>query len=403
MSQRRAHNKIPQDQDDHLMDMARREVRAAEAVSAFLDAFPDFTAPDGDRVKRATFLYRHRLVRVRAEGRAEQGETTAQPDQPANAPGTETAAGPVATLNDTDVGAGEAAHVEPPKLFIPTWTGAEEQRDMQLAAQGAGVQVPEPKLVIPSEADAPKLPQVGDRVRVVAGCAVGSCGVVREVVSDGQRPSIAVVFDEDVGLWFSPECLVVVGDEAPAEAPSAGGMDGEVRRAEAERDELRAKLSVRDAEVAEARRVAERLRKRVDRLNDYIDRLESDGFCTSIRVEGKPIGPMPKSIEFGPLQPAPDSARITLAEEVVRVVRAELEKLCAAKEPPIAPNLAQRYTEIMNLTASSLRECASANRSVSDALQALAAQQADAVAAKDAEIATLKLHLDDLRRQAGLS
>ena len=369
MSQRRAHNKIPQDQDDYLMAMARREVRAAEAVSAFLDAFPDFTAPDGDRVKRATFLYRHRLVRVRAEGRAEQGETTAQP---ASAPGAETAAGTVATLNDADVGAGEATHVESPKLIIP------------------------------SEADAPKLPQVGDRVRVVAGFVIGSCGVVREVVSD-PRPSIAVVFDQDVGLWFSPECLVVVGDDAPAEVPSAGGMDGEVRRAEAERDELRAKLSARDAEVSEARRVVERLRKRVDRLNDYIDRLESDGFRTSIRVEGKPIGPMPKSIEFGPLQPAPDSARITLAEEVVRVVRAELEKLGAAKEPPIAPNLAQRYTEIMNLTASSLRECASANRSVSDALQALAAQQADAVAAKDAEIATLKLHLDDLRRQAGLS
>ena len=114
MSQRRAHNKIPQDQDDYLMAMARREVRAAEAVSAFLDAFPDFTAPDGDRVKRATFLYRHRLVRVRAEGRAEQDGANVQPgtDQHASAPGAETAAGPVATLNDADVGTGEAAPAE---------------------------------------------------------------------------------------------------------------------------------------------------------------------------------------------------------------------------------------------------------------------------------------------------
>lgn len=300
MSQRRAHNKIPQDQDDYLMAMARREVRAAEAVSAFLDAFPDFTAPDGDRVKRATFLYRHRLVRVRAEGRAEQGETTAQPDQPASAPGAETAAGTVATLNDADVGAGEATHVESPKL------------------------------VIPSEADAPKLPQVGDRVRVVAGFVIGSCGVVREVVSDGPRPSIAVVFDEDVGLWFSPECLVVVGDEAPDETPSAGGMDGEVRRAERERDEARAE--------------ADSLRARVGKLDAEVAEL---------------------------------SARLA-------------RPLLLLKPQP-------------DLHVEALRESAAAARAVSDALQALAAQQADAVAAKDAEIATLKLHLDDLRRQAGLS
>jgi hypothetical protein len=73
--------------------------------------------------------------------------------------------------------------------------------------------VPEPRLVITSEADAPKLPQVGDRVRVVAGCAVGSCGVVREVVSDGPRPSIAVVFDEDarVGFLFELYERVVYG------------------------------------------------------------------------------------------------------------------------------------------------------------------------------------------------
>lgn len=297
MSQRRAHNKIPQDQDDYLMAMARREVRAAEAVSAFLDAFPDFNAPDGDRVKRATFLYRHRLVRVRAEGRAEQGETTAQP---ASAPGAETAAGTVATLNDADVGAGEATHVESPKL------------------------------VIPSEADAPKLPQVGDRVRVVAGFVIGSCGVVREVVSDGPRPSIAVVFDEDVGLWFSPECLVVVGDEAPDETPSAGGMDGEVRRAERERDEARAE--------------ADSLRARVGKLDAEVAEL---------------------------------SARLA-------------RPLLLLKPQP-------------DLHVEALRESAAAARAVSDALQALAAQQADAVAAKDAEIATLKLHLDDLRRQAGLS
>lgn len=342
MSQRRAHNKIPQDQDDYLMAMARQEERAADAVSAFLSRFPDFTAPDGDRVKRATFLYRHRLVRVRAQNRAEQ-ETAAQPDQPASAPGAETAAGPVATLNDADVDAGEAAPVDLPKLFIP------------------------------SEADAPKLPQVGDRVRVVAGCAVGSCGVVREI-SDDQLPSIAVVFDEGVGLWFSPECLVVLGDEVPSKAPSAGGMDGEVRRVEAERDEARAKLAARDAEVAEAQRVVERLRKRVDRLNDYIDRLESGGSIASIRVDGKPIGSMPKSIEF---------------------------------EPPIAPNLAQQPLMFLEHQpdphVEALRESAAAARAVSDALQALAVQQADAVAAKDAEIATLKLHLDDLRRQAGLS
>jgi hypothetical protein len=389
MSQRRAHNKIPQDQDDYLMAMARREVRAADAVSAFLDAFPDFTAPDGDRVKRATFLYRHRLVRVRAEGRAEQGGANAQPgtDQPANAPGAETAAGPVATLNDADVGAGEAAHVEPPKLFIPTWTGAEEQRDMQPATQGAGVQVPEPKLVIPSEADAPKLPQVGDRVRVVAGCAVGSCGVVREVVSDGQRPSIAVVFDEDVGLWFSPECLVVVGDEKrAAEAP---GPELAMASKIAELSKRNEKLMAELAEV----------RGKADSLDEICDGLRAQLQIAHAEIDAAQATKVHDMLA----EPSDSERRETIAEEFRRIAYAELEKLCAAKEPPIAPNLAQRYTEIMNLTASSLRECASANRSVSDALQALAAQQADAVAAKDAEIATLKLHLDDLRRQAGLS
>ena len=107
---------------------------------------------------------------------------------------------------------------------------------------------------------------------------------------------------------------------------------------------------------------------------------------------------MPKSINSGPLQPRATTLRITLAEEVVqRARRAEAGR--REGEPPIAPNLAQRQ-RIMNLAAFPLRE--RVGQLFSDALQALAAAGRRR-RRQDAEIATPKLHLDDLRRQAGLS
>ena len=356
-ARRPAHNKIPQDQDDLMMALARREVRASDAVREFLGKFP----PEGEAgpqwsaaaAQRATFLYRHRLRRARAEADAAQPivGSFVRVD----------AAGCVVLPYGVDGATGKVAVVrtDDPGLRSALDDAAGDTQDAALGpggvletipAEGAGYAafraceaavagtVKQSTLFIPSEADPPAttpsparaLPRVGDRVRVVAGFVIGSCGVVREVVSDGPRPSIAVVFDEDVGLWFSPECLVVVGDEAPDETPSAGGMDGEVRRAERERDEARAE--------------ADSLRARVGKLDAEVAEL---------------------------------SARLA-------------RPLLLLKPQP-------------DLHVEALRESAAAARAVSDALQALAAQQADAVAAKDAEIATLKLHLDDLRRQAGLS
>ena len=158
----------------------------------FLDAFPDFTAPDGDRVKRATFLYRHRLVRVRAE----VARSRARPPRSPRAPRRRDRRGTVATLNDADVGAGGRRTSSRPSSSSPARGGCAEA--LQVGTASASWR--------------------GSSSAPAASSARWSATAAPV---DRRRLPIRTW-----GLWFSPECLVVVETRRRRDA-ERGGMDGE--------------------------------------------------------------------------------------------------------------------------------------------------------------------------------
>lgn len=381
-ARRGAHNRIPQDQDDFLMAQARAGARARDAVRAFLDRFPPSTTCDpAEAERRATFLYRHRLRRARAE------QVTLVLAPPASVrlgvePGQAVAAGqavyarldgeraPTAVSPDPAVGplVGRVASADGRTAVVDlAGSLAAVARD----PAGGGPTVDPPRSAEPQAAPEPDGGfLVGDRVVVVRGHAALNCvGVVKDLLPFPEHThSVGVAFDEGVGLWFPPSHLRVV----------PGGLDGAVARAEAERDQARADLARARADLeALARSVAEQ-RARAS-LSSGIDAAGEQAQAGRQQAQAG---------ELGSLRAELDAARREAAatrDELERVVRGAAR----VQLDPLA-------------VLEALRESAAAARAVSDAVQALSAQQADAMAAKDAEVASLRLHIDDLRRQAGL-
>ena len=381
-----AHNRIPQDQDDFLMAQARAGARARDAVRAFMDRFPPSTrawdcgAAEAER--RATFLYRHRLRRARAE------------------PATLVLAPPASVRLDVEPGqavtAGQAVYARldveraptavSPDPAVGPLVGRVASADGRTAVvdlagslaavardpAGGGPTVDPPRSAEPQAAPEPDGGfLVGDRVVVVRGHAALNCvGVVKDLLPfPDHTHSVGVAFDEGVGLWFPPSHLRVV----------PGGLDGAVALAEAERDQARADLARARADLEALTRSVAEQRARAS-LSSGID--AAGELAQAARQQAQAGG------ELGSLRAELDAARREAAatrDELERVVRGAAR----VQLDPLA-------------VVEALRESAAAARAVSDAVQALSAQQADAMAAKDAEVASLRLHLDDLRRQAGL-
>lgn len=353
---RRAPNKIPEEQDEFLMSLARREVKASEAVESFLDRFsPSTTCDPEEAARRVLFLYRHRLRRARAEKGPQTpvvvpsasvqvdlapGESVAKGQRAPTAVSADPTTGPLlGKVVSVDGGCvivktvgsdGEALSNHPASLTAVSPTAAKIGSPSTPAGPSSVGSAP---IHVPTDND----PRVGDRVVVVRGHAALNCtGVVKDLLPFAEHThSVGVDFGEGVGLWFPPSHLQVL----------TGGLDGVVARVEAERDAEKAHSATLTAALATAREELERVKHERDEAVAQRD--------TAWRISNRP--PSPRHDDEG--------RRIALE---------------------------------------ALRESAAAARAVSDAVQSLASQQADALAAKDAEIASLRLHLDDLRRSGGL-
>lgn len=359
---RRAPNKIPEEQDDFLMSLARREVKASEAVASFLDRFPPSTTCDpSEAAQRTLFLYRHRLRRARAE-KGPQTPVVVLPSVSNDEAARLKSSAPVVADTRSDV----AANCGVPVEWVPedhaTMTDEEIVEAVEANMHGASL-------------------KVGDRVCVVRGHAALNCtGVVKDLLPFAEHThSVGVDFGEGVGLWFPPSHLQVV----------TGGLDGVVSRVEQERDAEVKHAADLTAALAATREELEVVKRERD---EATAKMKLDPRATTWEAATKELGErLGWRYDF-----AGSLDKRAIFEEMCDNVVKEVSKSRSV------PRADQQDNEIRRIALEALRESAAAARAVSDAVQALASQQADALAAKDAEIASLRLHLDDLRRSGGL-